>query len=99
MEVRASSPPVNIERQSELYIFCLLENQTPSPEDPLDLNRWSFYLFPTAKLNKHVPEQRSISLAKLIKLGAEKLKFSELKEAVRLLEKQLGTPQSNDHRD
>jgi hypothetical protein len=68
------------ERQSDVYIFCVLENQTPSPNDPLDLDRWSFYLLSTAELNRKCPAQRSISLAKVISLGARRKPFAELKD-------------------
>ena len=85
----------SIERQSDLYVFCLLENKIPSPDDPLNLDRWSFYPLATAELNRKCPAQRSISLARLIHFGARKYDFSGLKDAVARIAASVGANPSS----
>lgn len=46
---------------------------------------WDFYILPTEKLNMEVKDQKTISLQKIIKLGAEKCSYSELSESINKL--------------
>lgn len=69
-------------RQADVYVFALLHHQTKSTVDPLDLDQWTFHALSTLKLNKYVPEQRSIGLASLMRLEPEVAQFDELPVAV-----------------
>lgn len=69
-------------RQADVYVFALLHHQTKSTVNPLDLDQWTFHAMSTLKLNKHVPEQRSIGLASLMRLEPEIAQFKGLPAAV-----------------
>lgn len=57
-----------IRRQSDIYIFCLLNEKDQKIIDPLNLDQWEFYIIPTSILNKEKPTQSTISLKPLQKL-------------------------------
>jgi len=65
-------------RQADVYVFCVLENEKPDPRDPLELNRWSFYVLATCVLNERCPKQKSIGLKSLLRLNPIKCSFPEL---------------------
>lgn len=69
-------------RQSDVYVFCLLNHKDQATINPLDLNQWEFYVMPTAVLDKILLTQKSISLNRLIKLGALRCGFKNLNEII-----------------
>ena len=69
-------------RQADVYVFAFLHHQIKSTVDPLDLDQWTFHAMSTLKLNKHLPEQRSIGLASLMRLEPEVAGFEGLPAAV-----------------
>ena len=69
----------NVERQSDVYIFCLLSHLDKLTIDPLNIDQWEFYRLATNQLNQACPTQKSISLQRLIRIGAEKLSYELLK--------------------
>lgn len=75
-----------IKRQAQIYVFCV-HNYEKKDEglNPLDMKQWDFYILPTEKLNMEVKEQKTISLQKIIKLGAEKCSYSELSASINKL--------------
>ena len=52
--------------------------------NPLDLKQWQFYVLSTNVLNDCAPEQKKIGLNSLIKLGAKKVCFDEIYDAVNI---------------
>ncbi len=40
-------------RAADVYVFCLLHEQTREKADPLNLEQWTFLVCPTALLNQH----------------------------------------------
>lgn len=70
------------QRQATVYVFALLEHESKSSVDPLDLDQWRFYVLSTAALNDAVPHQKSISLSRLSGLGPEIVTFANLSAAV-----------------
>ena len=70
------------ERQSDVYVFCLLDEQDPAKINPMDLDQWKFYVLATEVLNESVGAQKTIRLKPMIGLGAERVGFSGLKDAV-----------------
>jgi hypothetical protein len=73
----------NIERQSDIYIFCVLHHkQKDSSLDPLNLDQWEFYVVPTTMLNKKFPKQRKISLGSLLRIQPHRVLFNGLKSAI-----------------
>ena len=74
-------------RQSDIYIFCVLSHKDKNSVDPLDLSQWDFYILETKILNEKVTVQKSITLSSLLKLNPIKIKYDELKEKIKLIEK------------
>ena len=83
---KANAYEREIKRQAQIYVFCV-HNYEKKDEglNPLDMKQWDFYILPTEKLNIEVKEQKTISLQKIIKLGAEKCSYSELSASINKL--------------
>ena len=83
---KANAYEREIKRQAQIYVFCV-HNYEKKDEGltPLDMKQWDFYILPTEKLNMEVKEQKTISLQKIIKLGAEKCSYSELSASINKL--------------
>lgn len=70
-------------RQAEIYVFCVHNaNEKNDGMNTLDLSQWDFYLLPTSVLNEKTGKQKTISLDKLLKIGAEKCPYEELHERI-----------------
>ena len=69
-------------RSADVYVFCLFACTEPKEVNPLDLKQWEFYVLSTNILNNCVPEQKKIGLNSLIKLGAQKVCYDEIYDAV-----------------
>jgi len=50
---------------SDVYVFALLTPQEEPPIDPLNLDQWRFYVWPTAKLIAYTRSKSSITLKSL----------------------------------
>lgn len=75
-------------RKSDIYVFCLLDCVDRDIVNPLNLNQWSFFVVPTAEIDRQFGVQKSISLGKLVQLS-EKLSFSQIKPKVQEIAKSL----------
>jgi len=73
---------VEVKRQSDLYIFCLLDHKDKDSVNPLNLEQWKFYVLPTSVLNEKAEYQKSITLNSLLTLNPLVCKFAELKSIV-----------------
>jgi hypothetical protein len=71
-------------RDADVFVFCLLENDSPSPADPLELSRWKFMVLPTQVLDRACPEQRTINRDNLEWLKPVACDFDGLSQAVDL---------------
>ena len=72
-----------IKRQAQVYVFCVHNyEKNDAGINPLNMKQWDFYVLPTRKLNLEAKEQKTISLQKIIKLGAEKCSYSELSACI-----------------
>ena len=69
-------------RSADVYAFCLFACKEAALANPLDLNQWEFYVLSTKVLDAQIPFQKSIGLASLQNLGAEKVSFQHLHSAV-----------------
>lgn len=65
-------------RWSDVYVFCILTTKERDKIDPLDLDQWDFYVLPTSVLDRRVPDQKTIGLNSLSRLGATKTHFGEI---------------------
>lgn len=69
-------------RQADVYVFCLLHYKDQKTIDPLNLDQWAFYVISTKRLNEKVGNQKSIALSRLVDIGATKVEFDQLEEAI-----------------
>lgn len=69
-------------RGAQVYVFCLLNGTDRSTVNPLDLAQWTFYVLPTRVLNREAPNQKTIRLEPLKKLGPRECTFDGLKAAI-----------------
>lgn len=69
-------------RQADVYVFALLHHQDKLTVDPLSVEQWNFSVLPATILNERLPAQKSISLATLLRLGPERVKFGEVSAAI-----------------
>jgi hypothetical protein len=74
-----------------VYVFCLLIGNGHGRPDPLDVERWEFYVLPTSVLNRERPEQRRIRLEPLKALKPTACTYSGLADAIRAQARAPGT--------
>ena len=67
----------------DVYVFCLFANKDASTANPMEVEQWEFYVLGADVLNEKVPDQKSIGLEPLLKLGARKVQYCEIYEAVK----------------
>lgn len=72
-----------LRRQADIYIFCLLKHLEKETLDPMNLDQWQFYLLPSKTLDEKVPKQKTISLAKLLKLEPHISNYENLAECLK----------------
>ena len=64
-------------RWADLYVFCVLEGT-----DPLDVDKWSFYVLPRAVLDDRCRQQQTIRLASLKALSPDECNYRDLKHTI-----------------
>ena len=70
-------------RRAEVYVFCLHHHKAQSNVNPLDMSQWTFYVLSTAVLEREIPEQESIGIGRLRRLGAQAVRFGGINDAIR----------------
>ncbi len=74
---------IKYERQNDLYIFGINQNQSIENHDPLNIDNWEFYVVPTYRINSYAGErQKTISLNVVKRLSGGGVSFSELRHKV-----------------
>jgi len=76
---------VDLKRQADIYVFCLLSHQRQNTINPLDLDQWDFYVLGSRILNEAYPVQKTIGLSGLQKLNPVHVKYSGIAQAVSTL--------------
>ena len=66
-------------RHSDFYVFCLFACKEREKANPLNLDQWDFYVLPTQVLDQKCGVQKSIAFSALLKLGAVKCHYEEIK--------------------
>jgi len=84
---RAWDPEQNVfanesRRQAHVYVFALLTERNKTIVNPLNLEQWEFYILRAQTLDQRAPLQKTISLASLLKLGAVKVSYWDLRNAI-----------------
>ncbi len=70
------------QRWADVYVFCVLAHKDQDTIDPLNLDQWEFYVLSSKVLDQELGNQKTIGLSRLIEIGAEKVDFEGLREAV-----------------
>lgn len=81
-DVNSNSYEDTRKRQSDIYVFCLLDCKDQSVVQPTDTSQWIFYVLPTKVLDKQKPTSKSISLSALMKLPVIECRFNTLKQEI-----------------
>lgn len=69
-------------RQSDIYVFCVHAHTDQETADPLQICQWEFYLMPTKLIDEQFGNQKTVTLASLVRAGAEKCEYSDLKNRI-----------------
>lgn len=72
----------SLQRQADVYVFCILKHKEQETLNPLDLDQWEFYTLSTEVLNREADNQKTISLYRVVSLGASKSNFAGLSQAI-----------------
>lgn len=70
-------------RSAKVYVFCVLEGKVKKAIDPLDVTQWTFYVVPTAVLEREVPTRKTIRLERLQQLAEGPRTYDQLGDAIR----------------
>lgn len=74
--------PNRLERQNDIYIFCVVNGDTRETSNPLILDNWDFYVVPTSVINEKCKTNKSISLKRIQQLGFEPISYDKIKVEV-----------------
>ena len=69
-------------RQADIYVFCVQNCKIQEDLNPLDVAQWDFYPVTTETLNKELGNQKTVGLSRLIKIGAKKCSYNELRSTI-----------------
>ena len=74
-------------RMADVYVFCVLGDESGRVPDPLDLSDWQFYVVATSLLDRELPNQGSIGIRPLAALtrsatGDGAVRYDGLEEAI-----------------
>ena len=69
-------------RQADVYVFCVEKCQDSDQLNERDLSQWDFYVISASRINEKLGAHKTVTLSKLVKIGAQKVSFCNLKAAV-----------------
>ena len=69
-------------RQADVYVFCVFNCKEQDIANPLDLIQWEFHVLSANKLDDILPNQKSIRLSVIQKIGATCVDYSGLYQAI-----------------
>lgn len=67
-------------RSSDAYVFCVYAHRDRDTADILNLDHWQFYIVPTTVFNEKCPNQKTIRLDPLLKIGAVSASYKDLRQ-------------------
>ena len=70
-------------RQSDAYVFALIEHRDRTTIDPLNVEQWLFHIVATRVLDATLGSQKSVSLEGLHRLKPTTVRFGSIREAIR----------------
>lgn len=81
-DAESNMTSVDYERQSDVYVFCLLAHKDKGTIDPLNVDQWKFFVIGTEELNQRVGNQQTIGLATLKRAGAMDVAYEDIARAI-----------------
>ncbi len=70
-------------RQSDVYVFCVLQHKDQGTIDTLNMSQWQFYVLATSQLNQAVRGQKTITMSSLNKLNPIAVQYGELYASIK----------------
>ncbi len=71
------------QRNSDAYVFCVIETKDQSKFDPLDLVQWMFYVVATKEIDAELGAQKTLSLSGVEALQHIKCRHGEIAKSLR----------------
>ena len=72
----------DMDRRSEIYVFCLFASKDRETANPMMLEQWVFYVVKTADINSILGNQRTVSISTIKTLPHIECTYEDLKRAV-----------------
>ena len=69
-------------RQADVYVFCVEKCQDVDSLNERDLSQWDFYVISARRIDESLGSHKTVTLSKLIKIGAQRVSFNNMKAAV-----------------
>ena len=69
-------------RHSDVYVFCLFAEKDGLKANTMDIGQWEFYVLATRVLDEKMPTQKTITMKSLLNLGARKVEYCGLNDAI-----------------
>ena len=70
-------------RSADVYVFCLHHHKDQDTINPLDMSQWTFYILPTAMLDRMAGDQATVGIGSLQRIGAQRVSYDGLYQAIR----------------
>lgn len=65
-------------RWADIYVLCLDKETDPGSYNPLDLSQREAFAIPTSRLDKNFPDQKTVSVNRLMQEGFHSMGFDRL---------------------
>ncbi len=65
-------------RWADIYVLCLEKGTDRDSYNPLDLSQWEVFVIPTSRLDEKFPDQKTVSVSRLLQEGFEPVGFDRL---------------------
>lgn len=73
----------DLERNADVYVFCIHKEKDRTIADPLQTDQWDFIVLSAEVLNRQLGQQKSVGLSTLLRIGGKVIEFSSLAEGIR----------------
>jgi hypothetical protein len=70
------------DRNSDVYVFCLLHHTDKATVDPLDVTQWTFFVLSTQAINKRLGSRQSVTLRQLKDLEPLEAQWGAIASAI-----------------
>lgn len=69
-------------RSADCYVMCFNPEKKSENFNLLNIDQWLFFVLPTTRIEKDIPEKKRISLSELEKIVGPPVPFSKLKQHI-----------------